>query len=301
MTPFVNLLFLMRQKMKYTIKDKSALASGLKAWSRNPRVKAKVHADFRHNGEVRLAPIGYSTAAAAQLGGDGCTLYVQAGCLLVACCKACSWIEEAVCRFLADEKIIARGVEVVECPVIPRQFPRPLSVLRTASVAPVRRRIKRVAHSVAKSRRFFSVLEAVQAAARDAGSMLIVTDRAFRSSAVSDYNDPDYIYAALMALALAAKTNAGGSGLGMPWADFLAGNGAHDYSPHSSDATLQRFRKDYLVVHAGTEYLIEAHVRCGTGSGSDSARIYVAQPSRPGQPVVVGHVGSHLPIHARSH
>lgn len=287
--------------MKYVITDLSALASGLKAWSHKRRVKAKVHADFRHNGEVRLAPIGYSPAAAAQLGGDGCTLYVQAGYLFVACCRTCRWIEEAVCRFLADEKIIASGVEVVECPVIPRQFPRPLSIVRTSSVVSVRRRMKRVALSAAKPRRFASVLEAVQAAARDAGSMLIVADRALRSAAVSDYNDPDYIYDVLMALALAAKTNAGGSGLGMPWTEFLAGNGAHDYTPHSSPATLQRFRKDYLVVNDGVEYLIEAHVCCGTGSGSDSARIYVAQPARPGQPVVVGHVGSHLPIHSRSH
>ena len=287
--------------MKYLIKDMSALASGLKAWSRNPRVKAKVHADFRHNGEVRLAPIGYSAAASAQLGGDGCTLYIQAGCLLVVCCKACSWIEEAVCRFLADEKIISCGVEIVECPVIPRQFPRPLSAVRSVPNAPISRRAKRAAHSVAKSSKFTSVLEAVQTAARDAGAMLIVTDRALRSASVSNYIDPDYIYAALMALALAAKTNAGGFGLGMPWAEFLARNGSHDYSPHSSDATLQRFRRDYVVVHDGVEYLVEAHVCCGTGSGSDSARIYVAQPARPGKPVVVGQVGSHLPIHTRSH
>ena len=291
----------MRQKMKYMIKDLRAVAAGLKAWSRNPRVKGKVHADFRHNGEVRLAPIGYSASAAAQSGGDGCTLYIQSGSLLVVCCKACSWIEEAVCRFLADEKIISCGVPVVECPVSPRQFPRPLSAARSAAIAPARRRTKRAAHSVAKSSKFTSVLEAVQAAARDAGAMLIVTDRALRSASVSDYIDPDYINAALMALALAAKTNAGGFGLGMPWAEFLARNGSHDYSPHSSDATLQRFRRDYLVVHDGVEYLVAAHVCCGTGSGSNSARIYVAQPDRPGKPVVVGHVGSHLPIHTRSH
>ncbi|MFM8551197.1 MAG: hypothetical protein ACKOCD_02625 [Nitrospiraceae bacterium] len=287
--------------MKYLIQDMDALAPGLKAWSRNPRVKAKVHADFRHNGEVRLAPISYSPTATAQLGDDGCTLHVQMGFLLVACCKACGWIEDAVCRFLADEKIIARGIEVVECPVIPRQFPRPQSLARSAPVPSVSRRIKKVMLSVVKQRRVASVLEAVEAAARDAGSSLVVTDRALRSAAVSDYNDPDYIYAALMALALAAKTNAAGSGLGMPWTAFLASNGSHDYSPHSSSTTLQRFRKDYVVVHDGVEYLVEAHLCCGTGSGSDSARIYVAQPARPGQPVIVGHVGSHLPIHTRSH
>jgi len=287
--------------MKYLIKNMNALASGLKAWSHKRHVKAKVHADFRHNGEVRLAPIGYSPAAAALTGDDGCTMFVQTGFLLVASCKACRWIEDAVCRFLTDENIIARGVEVVECPVIRRQFPRPLSIVRTSPVKLVRRRIKRADQLMIKVRRFSSVLEAVKAATSDGGPELVITDRALRSAAISDYHNPDYIYSSLMALALAAKINAGGSGLGMPWADFLAGNGAHDYVPHSSDATLQRFRKDYLVVHAGVEYLIEAHVRCGTGSGSESARIYVAQPARPGQPVVVGHVGSHLPIHARSH
>ena len=279
----------------------SALTTGLKAWSRKPRNKAVVHADFRHNGEVRLAPIGFSPAVSAQLGDDGCTLYVQAGFLLVACCKACSWIEEAVCSFLAGESIIARGVEVVECPVIKRRFHRPLSVSRSVPIVSTRRRVKKSILSVVKQRRFSSVFEAVESAARDAGPTLAVTDRALRSAAISDFKNPDYIYGALMVLALAAKTNARGCGLGMPWADFLASNGSHDYSPHSSDATLQRFRKDYLVVYGGVEYLVEAHVRCGTGSGSESARIYVAQPARPGQPVVVGHVGSHLPIHARSH
>jgi hypothetical protein len=287
--------------MRYALVNSAALATELKAWSRKPRIKAKVHADFRRNGEVRLAPIGHPQAVSAQLGADGCTLHVQAGHLFVACCKACSWIEEAVCGFLSSRRVISLGVSVVECPVIPRRFSSPWSVLRPAPAAHARRRVKKTATTIIKPRRFSTVLEAVEAARREAGSALVVTDRALRSAAISDYNDPDYIYDVLMALALAAKTNAGGSGLGMPWSEFLAGNGAHDYTPHSSPATLQRFRKDYLVVHDGVEYLIEAHVCCGTGSGSDSARIYVAQPARPGQPVVVGHVGSHLPIHSRSH
>lgn len=287
--------------MKYVIQDIRALAPKLKAWARKPHIKAKVHADFRQNGEVRLAPIGYSQAAAAHLGNSGCTMHVQAGFLLVACSKACQWIEEAVCQFLAAQRIITRGVELVECPIIPRRIPRASSLHRLAPAAPVRRRVKKDIAQVVKFRRFSSVLEAAEAAARDAGPWLVVTDRALRSAALSDYNDPDYIYAALMALALAAKTNAGGSGLGMAWVDFLSSAGSHDYCPHSSDATLQRFRRDYIVVHDGEEHLIEAHVRCGTGSGSDSARIYVAQPERPGLPVVVGHVGSHLPIAGRSH
>lgn len=296
LTVGVNSFLLMLQIMKYPIKNPAALASELKAWAHKRHDKAKVLADFRLNGEVRLAPVGQ-----AQLGDCGCTLHVQAGYLLVACSQACRWIEETVSQFLASQRVISRGVEVVECPIIPRRFPRPLSALRSAPVASVRRRVKRAILSVVRSRRFASVLDALHAAARDAGPNLIVTDRAIRSAAISDYNDPDYIYDALMALALAAKSNVSGSGLGMPWTDFLAQNGSHDYSPHSSDVTLQRFRKDYLVVHEAVEYLIAAHVRCGTGSGSESARIYVAQPSRPGQPVVVGHVGSHLPIHARSH
>ena len=282
--------------MKYPISNPAKLASELKAWAHKRHVKAKVLADFRRNGEVRLAPVSQ-----AQLGDCGCTLFVQAGHLLVACSKACHWIEEGVSQFLESQRVISRGVDVVECPVVPRRFPRPLSAVRSSPVSSVRRRVKRAILSVVRSRRFASVLDAVHAAARDAGPNLIVTDRALRSAAISDYNDPDYIYAALMALALAAKSNVSGSGLGMPWTDFLAQNGSHDYSPHSSEVTLQRFRKDYLVVHEAVEYLIAAHVRCGTGSGSESARIYVAQPSRPGQPVVVGHVGSHLPIHARSH
>jgi hypothetical protein len=296
LTVGVNSFLLMLQNMKYPISNPAKLASELKAWAHKRHVKAKVLADFRLNGEVRLAPVGQ-----AQLGDCGCTLFVQAGHLLVACSKACHWIEEGVSQFLESQRVISRGVDVVDCPVVPRRFPRPLSAVRSAPDASARRRVKRAILSVVKSQRFASVLDAVRAAARDAGPDLIVTDRALRSAALSDYNDPDYIYDALKALALAAKSNVSGSGLGMPWTDFLAQNGSHDYSPHSSDVTLQRFRKDYLVVHGGVEYLIAAHVRCGTGSGSESARIYVSQPARPGQPVVVGHVGSHLPIHARSH
>jgi hypothetical protein len=282
--------------MKYPIINPAKLASELKAWAHKRHVKAKVLADFRRNGEVRLAPVGQ-----AQLGDCGCTLFVQAGHLLVACSKACYWIEEGVSQFLESQRVISRGVDVVECPVVPRRFPRPLSAVRSSPVTSVRRRIKRTVLSVVKVRRFASVLDAVQSASHDAGPYLIVTERALRSAAVSDFNDPDYIYDALMSLALAAKSNVAGSGLGMPWTDFLAQNGSHDYSPHSSDVALQRFRKDYLAVHGGVEYLIAAHVRCGTGSGSESARIYVAQPARPGQPVLVGHVGSHLRIQARSH
>lgn len=287
--------------MKYKIQDIRAIAPKLKVWARKPHIKAKVHADFRQNGAVRLAPIGYSPAVAAYFGNSGCTIHIHAGFLLVACSKACQWIEEAVCQFLAAQRIITGGIELVECPIIPRRIQRASSLHRLAPAAAVRRRVKKVAAQVAKLRRFSSVFVAVEAAARDAGPWLVVTDRALRSAALSDYNDPDYIYAALMALALAAKTNAGGAGLGMAWADFLSGNGSHDYCPHSSDATLQRFRRDYIVVHGGEEHLIEAHVRCGTGSGSHTARIYVAQPERPGLPVVVGHVGSHLPIAGRSH
>jgi len=282
--------------MKYPISNPAKLASELKAWAHKRHVKAKVLADFRRNGEVRLAPVGQ-----AHLGDCGCTLFVQAGHLLVACSEACYWIEEGVSQFLESQRVISRGVDVVECPVVPRRFPRPLSAVRSSPVTSVRRRIKRTVLSGVKVRRFASVLDAVQSATHDAGPYLIVTERALRSAAVSDFNDPDYIYDALMSLALAAKSNVAGSGLGMPWTDFLAQNGSHDYSPHSSDVALQRFRKDYLAVHGGVEYLIAAHVRCGTGSGSESARIYVAQPARPGQPVLVGHVGSHLRIHARSH
>jgi hypothetical protein len=296
LTTGVNIFLLMLQIMKYPIKNPAKLASELKAWAHKRHVKAKVLADFRRNGEVRLAPVGQ-----AQLGDCGCTLFVQGSHLLVACSQACQWIEEGVSQFLESQRVISSGIKVVECPVVPRRFPRPLFRERSSPVSSGRRRAKRSGLSIMKVRRFSSVLDAVQAASRDAGPYLIVTERALRTAELSNYKDPDYIYDALMALALAAKSNVSGSGLGMPWTGFLAQNGSHDYSPHSSDVTLQRFRKDYLVVHDGVEYVIEAHIRCGTGSGSDSARIYVAQPSSPGQPVVVGHVGSHLPIHVRSH
>jgi len=277
------------------------LAPVLKAWARKPWNKAKVHVDFRRNGEVRLAPINRSPSACFQLSGDGCTLLVREGKLHVACSKACAWIEEAACRFLRARHVITVGVKVIECPVIPRRFPRPFGHPRLAPLPPRRPRRKKIVHTLFHHRRFRTVLEAVEAARRDAGVWLIFTERALRSAADSDYNDPDYIYEALMALALAAKTNASGLGLGMSWTSFLHLHGSHDFTPHSSGGTLQRFRKSYVVMHDGVKYLTEAHIRCGTGAGSDSARIYVAQPERPGRPVIVGQVGRHSPIETRPH
>ena len=58
--------------MKYPISNPAKLASELKAWAHKRHVKAKVLADFRRNGEVRLAPVGQ-----AQLGDCGCTLHVD--------------------------------------------------------------------------------------------------------------------------------------------------------------------------------------------------------------------------------
>jgi hypothetical protein len=151
-----------------------------------------------------------------------------------------------------------------------------------------------------KSLTYPTVVDACFAAERDAAGWLKIADRAKTSAKTSNFVDPDYIYEALMALARAAKLNANG-GLGMSWEHHLKMNGAHDYCAHSSEGTLGQFAKDYHIAYMGSSYCIESHIRCGTGNGCDSARIYVAQPRRPGQPVIVGHVGSHLPILARSH
>jgi len=145
-----------------------------------------------------------------------------------------------------------------------------------------------------------TVESACLAAERDAAGWIKLTDRAKTTAKDSNFIDSDYIYEALMALGRAAKLNANG-GLGMSWEHYLKRNGAHDYCAHSSEGTLAQFFKVYHVAYMGNRYCIESHIRCGTGNGCDSARIYVVQPHRPGQPVIVGQVGAHLPILARCH
>ena len=153
--------------------------------------------------------------------------------------------------------------------------------------------------SALPSQRFASVSEAVLDAQALAGKWLMFPKRAIATAGESNYAAPDKIHAALLALARAAELNAG-NGLGMTWESYMAKEG-FDFSPNCSETTLAMFPRHYAVQHDKIRYTIKAHVKFGTGTGSDSARIYLAMPASKGQPVIIGHIGSHLPISERSH
>ncbi len=279
-----------------------ALMPGLKDWAHNRRNRSVVSADFRQNDEVRLVPNTKATLVNRYQGDYGCTLYVQSCFLRIACSDECEWIEKSVSKFLLKKRIISYGVEEVECPKVPRRVPQSLSKKGPASFTPNSyKEKKKLKNNAFKNFKYATVIEAVKAANHDAGAYLIITERALNSATESNFHDPDYVYKALMDLSLAAQENAKGSGLGKSWKTFLGEKGSHDYCSHSSTSTLQRFSKEYTVSHDGNDYNIESHIRKGRGADSEAIRIYLSQPDKKGDPVVVGHIGSHLSTDMKSH
>lgn len=277
------------------------LTQRTRTWLRTPRNKAKVIAFFRTPEDIRITPIPSPSLGSGlkSMPSAGCTLTVRAGRLDVSCCPECSWIAQEICGVLQREKLIGSGAAVVECPRIQarthRQAHRPGCPARGRA----RRRQARQATCPASGQRFSSVMEAVLEAQRLAGKWLVFPNRAIATSGESNYVAPDKIHAALLALAKAAELNSG-NGLGMTWEAYM-GRAGFDFSPNCSETTLAMFPRHYSVQHEKSRYVIKAHVKFGTGTGSDSARIYLAMPASKGMPVVIGHIGSHLPISERSH
>lgn len=277
------------------------LTQRTRVWLRVPRNKAKVLAHFRAPDDIRITPIpqGSYIARGTVSTGAGCTLTVREGRLDVYCCPECSWIAQEICGMLQRENLIGKGAAVVECPKIetraPAQSHRPACAARRRA----RRRQAKAGESALPSQRFASVSEAVLDAQALAGKWLMFPKRAIATAGESNYAAPDKIHAALLALARAAELNAG-NGLGMTWESYMAKEG-FDFSPNCSETTLAMFPRHYAVQHDMIRYTIKAHVKFGTGTGSDSARIYLAMPASKGQPVIIGHIGSHLPISERSH
>jgi hypothetical protein len=286
----------------FPIVSELALMPSLKDWAHKRRNRSLVSVDFRQNDEVRLVPNTKSTPVNRYQGDYGCTLYVQSSFLRIACSDECDWIEKSVSQFLFKKRIISYGVEEVECPKVPRRIPQLVNKKGSATSAPnPYREKKKLKNNAFKNFKYASVIEAVKAASRDAGAYLIITERALNSAAESNFHDPDYVYKALMDLSLAAQENAKSSGLGKSWKTFLGARGSHDYCSHSSTSTLQRFSKEYSVSHDGNNYNIESHIRKGRGADSEAIRIYLSQPNKKGDPVVIGHVGSHLSTDMKSH
>jgi hypothetical protein len=272
------------------------LGEALKAWLRLPRTKTRITADIRSATEVRLTPL-VTLSQGLRSSDDvlGCTLSVRGLSLVVACAPSLVWIERTVISLIRQGGVSCTPWVASK----PKAWIKPMAApenVRPRQISTPRRKQTQVVRCL----NYPTVESACLAAERDAVGWIKLTDRAKTTAKDSNFIDPDYIYDALMALGRAAKLNANG-GLGMSWEHYLKRNGAHDYCAHSSEGTLAQFSKVYHVAYMGSRYCIESHIRCGTGNGCDSARIYVAQPHRPGQPVIVGQVGAHLPILARCH
>ena len=142
------------------------------------------------------------------------------------------------------------------------------------------------------------MIDALHSVEKELGRWVVFSDEAWQSAAKYRYTDLDKVKSALKALAEAARINGEGRGLGMPWEAFMSLRGV-SYSPNSSKTVRQRFSNQYSVSINGKRLLTEAHVCFGVGKPPHCARIYLRQPDKPGDPVIIGSVGPHLDIVSR--
>jgi hypothetical protein len=154
-----------------------------------------------------------------------------------------------------------------------------------------------VAAKPKKTARFASNLEAVEAAATAFPGLLIVHDNALKVAADSDFEDPDFTYGALMALADIALRERN-YGLKSTRQAHLAKKGLN-YASGSSGSTLNKLRKDYTVIHEGERIVIAGHISKGV-KARRLLRIYFAWLPES-RSFLIGHVGEHLPTETNSH
>ena len=148
-----------------------------------------------------------------------------------------------------------------------------------------------------KLARFSSNLEAVQAATTEFPGLLIIHANALKVAADSDFKDPDFTYAALMALADISLRERHFGIKGTRQA-HLAKKGFH-YASGSSGCTLNKLRTDYTVYHEGKPVVIAGHISKGV-KARRLLRIYFAWMPES-KSFLVGHVGEHLPTETHSH
>jgi len=148
-----------------------------------------------------------------------------------------------------------------------------------------------------KAARFASNLEAVEAAASEFRGLLVVHGNALKVAADSDFEDPDFTYAALMALADIALRERHFGIKGTRQA-HLAKKGFH-YASGSSGCTLNKLRADYTIYHEGKPVVIAGHISKGV-KARRLLRIYFAWLP-DSKSFLVGHVGEHLPTETHSH
>ena len=285
------------------LKPAQELTSKIQRWVRIHRTRLGILAEYRPNGEVRLIAATQPPLLSAD-NISGCTLSVRDNSLIIACAEACAEIEKAVSAFLRKAKLIGQGQPLGQAEVFRRKNIRHAHEMgRPVSDAAKAKRKERREESLSDRppARFDTVLDAALAAAEAAGPWLILHERAIKTARESHYLDPDYVYQALVDLAHAARYSSEHKGLGMPWADFLGQLGSHDFVPNSSPDTIKRYYKEYHIRYQGEDLCIEAHIRQGNGSADECLRIYVVQPRKPGDPVIIGQIGAHLPIDGRAH
>jgi hypothetical protein len=285
------------------LKSAEQLILKVQLWARTHRNRLGILAEYRPNGEVRLI-----VATQPQLMDvdniGGCTLSVRNNSLIIACAEVCAGIEYAIADFLRKGKLIGPGRPTTTVEIFRRknirhahEMGRPIS-----EDAKAKRRVRRAdSASVRPPARFASVIEAAIAAKAASGKWLILSERALQTAEASRYTDPDYVYQSLIDLGHAAQHNAENQGLGTSWAEFLGKLGSHDFVPNTSPNTIKRFHGEYHIRHENEELCIAAHIRQGTGSARDCLRIYVVQPRKPGDPIIIGQVGAHLPTDERAH
>lgn len=167
------------------------------------------------------------------------------------------------------------------------------------SVVEVAEQPKKAAEPVKpkKMARFGSNLEAVEAAAAEFPGLLIIHDNALKVAADSDFEDADFTYDALMALADIALRERHFGIKGTRQA-HLAKKG-FCYASGSSDCTLNKLRKDYTVYHNGKAVVIAGHISKGV-KARRLLRIYFAWLPET-KSFLIGHVGEHLPTETNSH
>ncbi len=285
------------------LKPAQYLTSKIQQWARIHRTRLGILAEYRPNGEVRLIAATQPPLLSAD-NISGCTLSVRDNSLIIACAEACAEIEKAVSKFLRKAKLIGQGQPSGQVEVFVRKNIRHAHEMgrQISEEAKAKRRERR--EEVLSQRppaRFKTVLEAAKAAEKESAGWIVLTERALRTASESNYVDPDYVFRALVDLGKAAKHNAEHNGLGSSWADFLGRLGSHDFVPNSSPYTIKRYHDEYHVRHQGKDLCIEAHIRQGNGSADECLRIYVVQPRKPGDPIIIGQIGAHLPIDGRAH
>lgn len=277
----------------------SSLSEALAKWFHTYDGKKVLPYKNKAGTELRLTSLGSTINGTMRYHDQpGCTLTLKGLLLHISCAPSVHWIEKAVLKGLRNAGVrctpILAAKPVIRPAMIHPQIQRPWTKVTPTVKA------KKATPAIKHTGTYATVEEACKAAERDSNGWLDFTSRAWDTAIESNYDDPDYVYRALVALGRTAFLNSKG-GLGQSWEFHLKKNGPHQYCAHSSEGALAQFPGEYHVNHEGRRYCIESHIKRGNGSGSDSVRIYVSQPQAPGQPVIIGSVGPHLPIPTRGH